>query len=388
MAIRKRTDYIVLHVTATRPLTPAGVTEVTAMHKARGFSTIGYHYVIRLDGKVEKGRPENQVGAHVQGYNSVSLGIALEGGLSQTTGKPADTRTPAQVEALIDLIHDLLTRYPKARICGHRDLSPDRDGDGVIEPHEYLKECPCFDAIPWAKQNGLPAADIKGTWLVLDSADGNHRLVKTPMAGNTSPNGPDSLAVENQKLLRRAGYEFGPLDGIVGKKTIAALGRFQKAAGLPLTNKFDKATLSRLRAVANAPVKAALEADTSLKVIPPAVPATAKVLAAKGSATIQTANLGQIAAATGALTGVLTTAGETIKVIEQVQSTAKDAQDVMLKLAAVWPSASLMLIAGLAYFLFQRVKKIRVEEHNNGTNISRREPIEFLRLTDVDLKID
>lgn len=382
MAIRKRTDYIVLHVTATRPLTPAGVTEVTTMHKARGFSTIGYHYVIRLDGKVEKGRPENQVGAHVQGYNSVSLGIALEGGLSQTTGKPADTRTPAQVEALIDLIHDLLTRYPKARICGHRDLSPDRDGDGVIEPHEYLKECPCFDAIPWAKQNGLPAADIKGTWQISELPGG------TLVAGNTVQNGPDKPAVENQKLLRRAGYEFGPLDGIVGKKTIAALGRFQKAAGLPLTNKFDKATLSRLRAVANAPVKAALEADTSLKAIPPAVPATAKVLAAKGSATIQTANLGQIAAATGALAGVLTTAGETIKVIEQVQSTAKDAQDVMLKLAAVWPSASLMLIAGLAYFLFQRVKKIRVEEHNNGTNISRREPIEFLRLTDVDLKID
>ena len=382
MAIRKRTDYIVLHVTATRPLTPAGITEVTAMHKARGFSTIGYHYVIRLDGKIEKGRPENQVGAHVQGYNSVSLGIALEGGLSQTTGKPADTRTPAPVEALIDLIHDLLTRYPKARICGHRDLSPDRDGDGVIEPHEYLKECPCFDAIPWAKQNGLPAADIKGRWQISELPGG------TLVAGNTVQNGPDKPAVENQKLLRRAGYEFGPLDGIVGKKTIAALGRFQKAAGLPLTNKFDKATLSRLRAVANAPVKAALEADTSLKVIPPAVPATAKVLAAKGSATIQTANLGQIAAATGALTGVLTTAGETIKVIEQVQSTAKDAQDVMLKLAAVWPSASLMLIAGLAYFLFQRVKKIRVEEHNNGTNISRREPIEFLRLTDVDLKID
>lgn len=382
MAIRKRTDFIVLHVTATRPLTPAGVAEVTAMHKARGFSTIGYHYVIRLDGKIEKGRPENQVGAHVQGYNSVSIGVALEGGLSQMTGKPADTRTPAQVEALIDLLRDLLTRFPKARICGHRDLSPDRDADGVIEPHEYLKECPCFDAIPWAKQNGLPAADIKGTWLVNELPGG------TLVAGNTVPNGPDKTAVENQKLLRRAGYEFGPLDGIIGKKTIAALARFQKAAGLPLTNKFDKATLSRLRHVADAPVKAALEADTSLKIIPPPTPATASDLAAKGSTTIKTANLGQIAAATGALTGVLTTAGETIKVIEQVQATAKDAQDVIEKLAAVWPSASLMLIAGLAYFLFQRVKKIRVEEHNNGTNISRREPIEFLRLTDTDLKVD
>lgn len=381
MAIRNRTDYIVLHVTATRPLTPAGVAEVTLMHKARGWSNIGYHYIVRLDGTVEKGRPENQIGAGVAGWNSRCLHISLEGGLSQTTGKPMDTRTPAQIEGLIDLLKDLTRRYPKAGICGHRDLSPDRDGDGVIEPHEYLKECPCFDAIPWAKQNGFRAADIKGTWKIAELPGGS-------LKAETTPVGPDTPALENQKLLKRAGYEFGPLDGIIGKKTIAAVTRFQKAAGLPATGKFDNATLSRLRAVANAPVKAALEADTSLKIIPPPAPATASDLAAKGSTTIKTANVGQIAAATGAITGILTTTGETIKVIEQVQATAKDAQDVMLKLAAVWPSAALMIVAGLAYLLFQRVKKIRVEEHNNGTNIGLREPIEFLRLTDADLKLD
>lgn len=116
------------------------------MHQARGFRDVGYHYYIRRDGKVEFGRPVEQIGAHVQGHNRDSIGVAYEGGLNGY-GKPEDTRTPKQKEALKKLIADLRNRFGRVPVMGHRDLSPDLDGDGKIERHEWLKECPCFNAI-------------------------------------------------------------------------------------------------------------------------------------------------------------------------------------------------------------------------------------------------
>lgn len=365
MAIRKSTKYFVIHVTATRPSTPAGVAEVTKMHKDRGFSTIGYHYVIRRNGKVEIGRPENQVGAHVQGWNSVSLGIALEGGLDEFSGKPADTRTPAQTEALIDLIQSLRVKYPEATVCGHRDLSPDRDGDGVIEPFEYLKECPCFDAIPWAAQNALPAANIRGSWLQ-----------------QHNPTPPDSKAVENQKLLKRAGYEFGALDGLIGPKTRAAIARFQTSAKLPVTKEFDPATVQRLRNIVVAPIQAALEKDDTLKIIPPPAPVGIGDLRALGSRTIQTADAGILVGALTGLTGVIETARNTVDMVRSAKATLDVAYDLVLS-----PSSGLVLAGLIALYLFRQFQKIRVEEHNAGTNIGLRPAVEFLHLKDTDLKL-
>lgn len=78
-------------------------------------------------------------------YNAHSIGICYEGGLD-VQGCPADTRTPEQCSALRLLVHQLLKRFRNnIRICGHRDLSPDRNGDGVVEPEEWVKECPCFE---------------------------------------------------------------------------------------------------------------------------------------------------------------------------------------------------------------------------------------------------
>jgi hypothetical protein len=163
MSKRRSTKYLVVHVTATPPNRDIGAKEVDAMHKARGWSGIGYHYVIRRNGVVEKGRPEEQVGAHVKGFNSNSVGVAMVGGVD-SRGRPENNMTAAQFTSLENLLRLLAGKYPGAGVCGHRDLSPDGDGDGVIEPHEYVKACPCFDAIPWAKARGLPAARIRGTW--------------------------------------------------------------------------------------------------------------------------------------------------------------------------------------------------------------------------------
>ena len=81
----------------------------------------------------------------MKGFNRFSLGICYEGGLD-AGGWPKDTRTKEQKESIRVLLLLLLVRHPGCRICGHRDLSPDRNGDGKITPDEWLKECPCFDA--------------------------------------------------------------------------------------------------------------------------------------------------------------------------------------------------------------------------------------------------
>ncbi|ACA32319.1 N-acetylmuramoyl-L-alanine amidase [Histophilus somni] len=109
---------------------------------------IGYHFVIDTDGTVETGRAEGEIGAHVKGHNAHSLGICLVGGIS-ITGKNYGRYTVKQWQALYQLLQKLEAKYPEARICGHRDLSPDLNGDGTITPNEWVKDCPCFDVWEW-----------------------------------------------------------------------------------------------------------------------------------------------------------------------------------------------------------------------------------------------
>ena len=89
-------------------------------------------------------RDEDTAGAHARGYNAISLGVCYEGGLDEN-GKAADTRTPLQKEALHHLVKELLQRYPEAKVVGHRDLSPDTNYNGIVDPWERIKECPCFE---------------------------------------------------------------------------------------------------------------------------------------------------------------------------------------------------------------------------------------------------
>lgn len=139
---------VFLHCTATREGQDIDAATIKKWHLAQGWKDIGYHFVIRLDGTIEIGRPENVVGSHVAGFNTGSIGVVYVGGLDPQ-GKGKDTRTDAQKVAMTKLCKDLARAYPGARFMGHRDASPDKDGDGVIEPHEWLKECPCFDVASW-----------------------------------------------------------------------------------------------------------------------------------------------------------------------------------------------------------------------------------------------
>lgn len=137
--------YIVLHCSATRLDQPYSVEALQRDHRARGFRGAGYHFYVRRSGAIHPLRPLDQIGAHVLGHNRHSWGVCYEGGLS-AEGHPQDTRTPEQREALRLLLSQLLALAPQAHILGHRDLSPDRDGDGKVSPQEWLKSCPCFDA--------------------------------------------------------------------------------------------------------------------------------------------------------------------------------------------------------------------------------------------------
>ena len=105
---------------------------------------IGYHFIIDTYGKVETGRKEGETGAHVKGYNLHSIGICLVGGITKDK-KNHGEYTEKQWQALHRLLRQLEDKYPSVRICGHRDLSSDLNGDGTITPNEWIKDYPCFD---------------------------------------------------------------------------------------------------------------------------------------------------------------------------------------------------------------------------------------------------
>ncbi len=152
-------DTIVIHCSATPNGRWTTAPDIDRWHDDRGFErrdhwrerfnpeykAIGYHFVIYTDGHVVTGRHLDEVGAHASGHNARSIGICMIG---------TSAYTIEQWRALDGLVAKLHTRYPTARILGHRDLSPDLDGDGTIEPHEWLKTCPGFDVATWLTSHG------------------------------------------------------------------------------------------------------------------------------------------------------------------------------------------------------------------------------------------
>lgn len=123
---------IIIHCSATPEGKDYTIADIDRWHKERGFNKIGYNYVIYRDGSKHVGRKEDEVGAHCQGHNSISIGICYIGGLAKDGKTPKDTRTPEQKKSIIELIKDIKTRHPNAKVYGHRDFAN--------------KACPSFDA--------------------------------------------------------------------------------------------------------------------------------------------------------------------------------------------------------------------------------------------------
>lgn len=114
---------IIIHCSATPEGREVTVKDITKWHIERGFKTIGYHYIIYLDGSVHIGRSEEEVGAHCLNHNSNSISICYVGGMNKVNKKPKDTRTDKQKEALIGLVKDLKIKYSSATIHGHNEFA-------------------------------------------------------------------------------------------------------------------------------------------------------------------------------------------------------------------------------------------------------------------------
>ena len=159
----RQINEIIIHCAATREGRDFTVEDITRWHKARGFATIGYHYVIYRDGSIHEGRPLEQIGAHCVGHNKHSIGICYIGGCASDGKTPKDTRTPEQKEALLALLRHLKARFPNATIHGHREFA--------------AKACPSYDAFREYRQLAL-AIMLVFSSLLLSSCRSTKRVVK------------------------------------------------------------------------------------------------------------------------------------------------------------------------------------------------------------------
>ena len=128
----RKINEIIVHCSATPEGKDYSVDTIRQWHLQRGFSDIGYHYVIYRDGSIHTGRDESVIGAHCTGHNTNSIGVCYIGGCASDGKTPKDTRTTEQKQSLVKLLKELKTKYPKASIHGHRDFAN--------------KACPSFDA--------------------------------------------------------------------------------------------------------------------------------------------------------------------------------------------------------------------------------------------------
>lgn len=142
-------NQLIIHASATKASMDIGVYEIRRWHTdpkplGRGWKDIGYHYVIRRDGTLEDGRPNQVVGAHAKRHNKHSLGICLVGGLDNK-GNPEPNFTRNQTTTLRALVKFLQKMYviSDSGVLGHRDL-----------PRVH-KACPCFDVQTWLSENQL-----------------------------------------------------------------------------------------------------------------------------------------------------------------------------------------------------------------------------------------
>ncbi len=127
----RKISEIIVHCSATPEGRDVKAADIRRWHvNDRGFADIGYHFVVDIDGTVERGRSLDKAGAHCVGHNSRSIGVCYVGGLNRNF-KAADTRTEAQRKSLNELIGKLKQAFPEAKVYGHRDFA--------------RKDCPCFD---------------------------------------------------------------------------------------------------------------------------------------------------------------------------------------------------------------------------------------------------
>jgi len=143
--MREETKYIVIHCSQTRPSQKdVDAKWIDRIHRSNGWLKIGYARVLKRDGTWEQGREDDEVQAHVKGYNHCSIGICLVGGAKEENWKLEDDNfTGEQFESLKKELTRLVLKYPDARIVGHRDL-------------DNKKFCPSFDVRQYLLNEDIP----------------------------------------------------------------------------------------------------------------------------------------------------------------------------------------------------------------------------------------
>ena len=130
----KNIKMLVVHCSDTKNSENLNAIDIHKMHLGFGWDGIGYHKVICRSGKVENGRPEYWVGAHVKSNNENSLGVCMIG---------RDRFTKKQFISLERVLKRWKSIYPDAKILGHRDIG------------QTKKTCPNFDVENWCKDKGI-----------------------------------------------------------------------------------------------------------------------------------------------------------------------------------------------------------------------------------------
>ena len=139
----RKIERIFVHCTASHQT--ASVNDIKNEFKRKGWKNPGYHYIVDPGGAIHQLLDDEKVSNGVRGYNQTAINVAYIGGID-ADGKATDNRTGPQKKALAKLLRLLRSRYPDAVILGHRDISPDTNGNGIVDSWERIKECPCFDA--------------------------------------------------------------------------------------------------------------------------------------------------------------------------------------------------------------------------------------------------
>lgn len=129
--MKRKVDKIIIHCSATPEGRDISVETIRDWHLKRGWSDIGYHYIIDINGVLHAGRPIEKTGAHCKGHNTGSIGICYVGGVESDGKTPKDTRTKEQKAALDNLLFTLTDIFHGVTIHGHNEFSS--------------KACPSFD---------------------------------------------------------------------------------------------------------------------------------------------------------------------------------------------------------------------------------------------------
>lgn len=217
LSVRSKTLRIIIHHADASVCDAATIHQ---WHKARGWAGIGYHFLVRKDGTIQRGRPENTIGAHASGSNSDSIGICFEGDYTK------ETMPAAQKQAGKELVSYLKKKYGFSKVQRHSDV--------------YATSCPGSN-FPFEEIANVVASSVS-----ISTSTGNTSYAKEDCLGK-GDKGADVR--ELQTMLNSCGYNCGSVDSIFGSKTESAVKAFQRDAGLVVDGLYGSKSDAKLRAL-------------------------------------------------------------------------------------------------------------------------------------------